>query len=120
MSHIAVANAYRILETANGTWQFPELRDTPPHLLGKMWHENNHMDSALNAAATENNFALLYGDFQNYVVVDRIGTRIELINNLVGSNQRPTGQRGVFVWYRVGGDSVVDGAFRMLDIPTAA
>jgi predicted phage gp36 major capsid-like protein len=31
-----------------------------------------------------------------------------------GTNHRPTGQRGLFRWFRCGGDVVVDNAFRML------
>jgi predicted phage gp36 major capsid-like protein len=34
--------------------------------------------------------------------------------NLFGANRRPTGQRGMFLWARVGSDSVVDNAFRLL------
>ena len=44
------------------------------------------MDGAINAAATANNYVLAYGDFRAaFVIVDRIGTQIELIPNLVGS-----------------------------------
>ena len=32
------------------------------------------MDGSINAAATANNYVMLYGDFQNFVIVDRIGT----------------------------------------------
>jgi predicted phage gp36 major capsid-like protein len=47
------------------------------------------------------------------VIVDRIGTTLELIPNLVGATRRPTGQRGALLWFRTGSDSVVDNAFRL-------
>jgi HK97 family phage major capsid protein len=118
MSHIAIANAYGQMETAAGARTFPELRDG--RLLNKPWHENPHMDGVINAAATENNYVLVYGDFSQYFIIDRIGTTIEIIPNLMGANYRPTGSRGAFLWLRTGGNVSTINAFRMLDIPTTA
>jgi HK97 family phage major capsid protein len=59
-SHIATMNVYRQFETTNGALQFPESRDNPSSLLGKGFYENSNMDSVLNAAATENNYADVY------------------------------------------------------------
>jgi predicted phage gp36 major capsid-like protein len=36
------------------------------------------------------------------------------------ADNRPSGQRGLYAWYRHGADSVDDNAFRVLSIPTAA
>ncbi|MFI7705222.1 phage major capsid protein [Nonomuraea sp. NPDC049480] len=119
MSHIAIANAYRQMETTNGALQFPELRENPPRLLGKPWHENSNMDGAINAAATANNYVVVYGDFANFVIVDRIGTTVEFLPDY-GANGRPTGQRHMFMTFRTGSDVVVNQAFRLLDIPTTA
>ncbi len=120
-SHIATANTYRQMETTNGALMFPELRQTPPMLLGKPWDENSNMDGAINAAATANNYVLIYGDVrQGFIIVDRIGSTIELIPNLVGANQRPTGQRGALLWFRTGSKVVVPAALRLLDVPTTA
>lgn len=38
----------------------------------------------------------------------------------MGSNQRPTGQRGFYAWFRTGGNVLDAAAFAMLSIPTAA
>ena len=41
--------------------------------------------------------------------------RSELVPHLFDvTNNRPTGQRGWFAWARVGADSIVDNAFRLL------
>jgi HK97 family phage major capsid protein len=78
------------------------------------------MDGAIDPAATADNFVLLYGDFQHFVIADRIGTTVEFIPQLFGANRRPTGQRGVLMWFRTGSDSVADNAFRVLNVATAA
>ncbi|WP_336819002.1 phage major capsid protein [Gordonia sp. MMO-8] len=57
---------------------------------------------------------ILFGDFSNYVIADRIGTTIEYIPNLFGSNGRPTGKRGWYAHFRVGADVVNTDAFRLL------
>ena len=119
--HIATANTFRQFETTNGALAFPELRETPPSLLGKGSFENSSMDGAVNAAATENNDVLVYGDVRaGFTIVDWVGARLELLPNLVGSNQRPTGQRGAFLWFCTGSKVVVPQALRLLDIPTTA
>jgi predicted phage gp36 major capsid-like protein len=49
------------------------------------------------------------------VVARRQGMALEPINQLMGTtNQRPTGQRGVFAWARVGATVDTANAFRML------
>lgn len=59
---------------------------------------------------------LLFGDFSNYVIADRVGTTLSYIPHLFGANGRPTGQSGWYAHFRVGADSVNDGAFRVLEI----
>lgn len=54
------------------------------------------------------------GDFSRFVIIDRIGLTIELIPHIVGTNHRPTGQRGLFAYWRVGSKVVDAGAFRAL------
>jgi HK97 family phage major capsid protein len=119
--HIATMNQYRQMETTNGALLFPELRQNPPYLLGKRFYENSNMDGAINAAATANNYVLIYGDVRSgYYIVDRIGTTLEFIPNMVGANNLPTGQRGAIMWARTGAEVVIAGALRLLDIPTTA
>lgn len=118
-AHIATMNTLRQFETTNGALKFPELANG--QLLNKPMNELSNMDGAINAAATANNYVLLYGDFMaGFVIVDRIGTTLELIPNLFGANGRPTGQRGAFLWFRTGSNVVIPQAFRMLDVPTTA
>ncbi len=120
-SHIATANTIRQFETSNGSHAFPELRESTPMLLGKPWNENSNMDGAINAAATESNYLLVYGDIARaFYIVDRIGTTIEFLQNVIGSNNRPTTQRGALMYFRTGSDVVNINAARVLDVPTTA
>jgi HK97 family phage major capsid protein len=69
------------------------------------------MDGALTGTA--NDYSLLSGDFNQYIITDRIGTTIELIPTLFGASLRPTGQRGFHMHWRTGGDVVIPDAFRL-------
>lgn len=118
-SHIAVGNQLRQFETSNGALFWPEMRSNPPALAGKPWHENSHMDSSVNAAATANNYLLVYGDWHHFIIVDQIGALFEIIPGL-GANRRPTAQRHGFLTFRTGSDVSMIQAFRLLDVPTTA
>lgn len=103
------------------------LRDgRPPLLLGHPTREASAMDGDLTTSGAVSNYVLILGDFRNYWIVDRVGFSVELIPHLfqqttAGTGQgRPTGQRGVFAFWRTGADSVNDRAFRLLDVASAA
>ncbi|PBA30567.1 phage major capsid protein [Mycobacterium intracellulare] len=120
-ANLTIINTLRQFETTNGALKFPELQANPPMLLGRQMHENSNMDGTINPAATENNYPLVYGDFASgMVIVDRIGSTLELVPHLFGANRRPTGQRGALLWFRTGSDVVNPNAFRLLSIPTTA
>lgn len=116
LANRAIYNDIRQFDTSGGAALWERLgADVPNQLLGRPAYEAEDMDGTITAAAT--NFVLIYGDFQNYVIADRIGMTVEFIPHLFHtSNNRPSGQRGWYAYYRVGADSVNDGAFRMLDV----
>lgn len=114
-------NRVRQFDTSGGGGFWTNLNaDRPPQLLGRDALEAEAMDATFDPSATADNFLLLFGDFQHYVIADRIGMTVEFIPHLFGANQRPTGQRGWYAYYRVGADSVHDGAFRVLNVATTA
>jgi HK97 family phage major capsid protein len=58
---------------------------------------------------------LVVGDWNNYVIARRTGMNVELVPHLFDvTNNRPTGQRGWFAYARIGGNSVNDLGFRLL------
>lgn len=55
------------------------------------------------------------GDFSNYLIAQRAGMTVELIQHLFSTTTNlPNGQRGWFAWARWGADSINDSAFRLL------
>ena len=116
LANRAIYNRVRNFDTQGGAQMWERIgADVPAQLLGRSTYESEDMDGVLNAGAE--NYFLVYGDFSNYVIADRIGMTVEFIPHLFGtSNGRPKGQRGWYAYYRVGADSVNDGAFRLLDV----
>ncbi|MGW7435706.1 phage major capsid protein [Streptomyces sp. NPDC054849] len=111
----AIYNLIRQFDTGGGAQMWERIgADVPAMLLGRNALESEDMDGTVTAAAE--NYLAVYGDWSNYVIADRVGVTVEFIPHLVGSNRRPTGQRGWYAYYRVGADSVNDGAFRMLNV----
>lgn len=86
--------------------------DVPERLLGRPVYEASSMDSAFTTGSN----ILLAGDFSQFVIYDRIGMTLEYIQNVVGANARPTGQRGWFATWRVGSDVTNADAFRVLKL----
>lgn len=114
LAHRAIYNKLRQLDTSGGNALWGQLAEgRKSELLGRPDYVAEAMDGTITALA--DNLCLLFGDFQNYVVADRLGTSISYIPHLFGENGRPTGQAGWHAWIRVGGDSVNDGAFRLLN-----
>lgn len=111
-ANLSIINLMSQMETTAGARLFPELSDG--RLLNRPIHELSDMDGTITALA--DNKVLLYGDFSNFVIADRIGSSVEFVQNVVGIDGRPTGQRGVMLWFRTGSDVVVDNAFRLLNV----
>jgi HK97 family phage major capsid protein len=107
-----ILNQLRQMETTNGALKFPGLQADPPTLLGRRAWELSTMDGTIDAGQT--NAIGIYGDFSNYVITQRVGSSVELIPQIFGSNRRPTGQRGVWLSARYGANSVNDAGFRLL------
>jgi len=117
-----IYNKIRAFDTSGGGGFWVNLGgDRPPELLGRMALEAEAMDGVITTTGAVSNYILIFGDFSNYVIADRIGMAVEFIPHLFHtSNNRPSGSRGWYAHYRVGADSVNDGAFRMLDVASAA
>jgi HK97 family phage major capsid protein len=118
----AIYNLVRQFDTSGGAGLWERIgAGMPPELLGYPAHEASAMDGTFDAAATANNYIMVLGDFSDYVIVDRVGLSVELVPHLFSTeNNRPNGQRGFYAWWRVGADSVNDGSFVLLDLPTTA
>lgn len=95
----------------------------PAEMLGHPTREASEMDPAkdIDASSTDTHRPLILGDFRWFWIVDRAGFAVELVPHLFATaNNLPSGQRGVFAWWRNGSDSVLDRAFRMQLVTTTA
>jgi len=87
---------------------------TPPNLIGYPVYEASAMDSTIVSGSNDD--IIILGDFRNYVIVDRMGIEMAYEPLVKGAQGRPTGEVGWVAFWRVGGESVNDDAFRMLRV----
>jgi len=82
-------------------------------LFSKQVYENPYFPDFTGTTGLENR--LVVGDFSNYVIARRAGMSVELVPMMFHTNNNlPSGQRGWFAWARIGGNSVNDIGFRLL------
>lgn len=120
MMSVDVNNQIRQLGTAN-TFHAATVdlkAEAADVLLGKQVYENAYLPDF--SLVTGVNNLLIVGDWSNYVIARQGGMSVELIPHLTqqataGSGVgMPTGQRGWFGYARIGGNSVNDLGFRLL------
>jgi HK97 family phage major capsid protein/HK97 family phage prohead protease len=111
MANHTIYNVIRQFAQADGHDLWERIGNGQPNqLLGRPALEASEM--LATHAATQR--FLLYGDFRQLLIVDRIGMNVELVPHILGANQRPTGQRGLLaVWWN-NSKVLVDNAFRVL------
>jgi HK97 family phage major capsid protein len=108
--NIAVLNQIAQFQIGTTQYAFPEIRQSPPRLLTKPVNEISNMSADMSTAASR---FLAYGDFQQFVIVDRVGSTLEILPGY-GANQRPTGQRHAFMYFRTGSDLVIPTAIQVI------
>ncbi len=111
VSNISYINKIRALDTAGGSSFWANLGDgTPERLLNTPIAESTTMTSA---TATGSQF-LLYGDFAQFYIVDRIGMSLMYEPMVKGTAGRPTGQAGWFAFWRASSGVSTTNAFKAL------
>jgi len=122
LANNSIYTLIRAFDTGGGGGFWANLNgDRPEQLLGRDIMEAEGMDGTITTSGAVSNFVLVFGDFENYVIADRIGMTVEFIPHLFHTTtNRPSGQRGWYAHTRMGADSVNDGGFVLLDVPSAA
>ena len=124
MADISTYNSIRQFDTSGGANMWEQMDAARPGvLLGRPAYEEPGLRGTadINVAATADNFILVFGDFSQYYIVDRVGMAVEVVPHLFATaNNRPSGQRGIYASWRTGADSVQDGAFRVMNVNTTA
>ena len=116
LNSVEINNKIRQLGTANVFHAYTEnlTAEWAGIFFNKGVYETPYMTD-LTTSAVHTNVAVV-GDFSNYVIARRAGMNVELVPQLFDvTNNRPTGQRGWFAYARIGGNSVNDLGFRLLN-----
>ena len=112
--NVAQINRTRQLDTAGGASFWTNLgKDQPEQLLGKGIYESSSQYSGL----TTTNKIMVFGDFAQFYIVDRVGVSIiyePLVTGTGASANLPTGQSGWFMYWRVSSAASTAQAFRTL------
>lgn len=114
LGETAIYDLIRQFDTNGGSNMWVQLAaDRPASLIGYPVAEISTMDSTVEDDAD----ILVFGDFSQFLIVDRIGMRMEVIPHLfaTGAN-RPSGQRGIFAYWYNNSKILVDNAFRLLRV----
>jgi HK97 family phage major capsid protein len=115
VASISAINRFRQLDSAGGSSYWTNLgQGQPERLLGGGIFESTTV-SAYTPSIGQ--LVAVYGDFQQYAIVDRIGMSVmyePMVKDV--TTGRPTGQGGWFAFWRVGADALVPGAFRTLKL----
>lgn len=116
MGSLQTANAIRQLGTANNYHAFTLdlTQGGPPTLLGRTFHENSSMDTTIVSGT--NDFVLLYGDYSQFVTVDRVGMVMQFQPVVTSGSKYPTGESAWHVYWRFGSGGLVQDAFRLLKV----
>jgi HK97 family phage major capsid protein len=110
---LQILNRIRQFDTVGSSaaiWVDSLQDDVSSRLLGKPVYEGSEFPDTPATAAK----FLVFGDFSRYLIVDRIGLSVEVIPHLMGANRRPTGQRGLYAYWRNGAKVLDANAFRAL------
>lgn len=105
----------RQFDTGGGASLWTQLRfGDPADLIGYPAYEWSDYSSAVT---TPTRTVATIGDFNQFMIVDRVGMSVELIPHMFHtSNNLPSGQRGLFAFWRNTSDVTVAAAFRHVRI----
>lgn len=114
------AMAVQALGTAVSATFTGDLTQPPVmQVLGKTVHQCDEAPSTQTTTVRDNE--IVFGDFNNYIIVDRVGATIEFIPHLFNTaNNLPDGRRGFYLHFRSGAEPGTTNAFRLLQDKTSA
>jgi HK97 family phage major capsid protein len=112
LAHKGIYNKIRQFDSAGGAQLWAQIGEGRPNqLLSYTAAYASAMDSTL----TTGKKILLYGDFSQFLIVDRIGMTFELVPHLFDqATARPTGQRGIYAVWMNNSKILVNSAFKLL------
>jgi HK97 family phage major capsid protein len=113
IANVAILDRIRQFDTVGSqtaVWADGLQIGTPARLLGFPVYEASEITGTITNATK----IALFGDFSRYLILDRVGLTIEVLPHLLGANRRPTGERGLYAYWRNGAKVLDANAFRAL------
>ena len=119
VANITNINKVRSLDQYGGSsWWANFGQAVPEQLLGKPIYESTSITSstAVGTAAVTGNAVLVFGAWENFIIVDRIGASMLYMPMLTSTAAAgvPDGRSGWFYFWRVGSDVATSSAFAWL------
>jgi HK97 family phage major capsid protein len=123
LGNIVQLNKVRALDQyGGGSFWANFTSDTPASLLGQPIFEASDLSSTTtgtSAASGTGSATLLYGDFNQFIIADRVGVSMlydPLIKGTGANAQLPQGQAGWYMFWRTSSAVATTAAFRYLTI----
>lgn len=115
LAHRAMYTEAERLDRAAGGGSIyrPLAAGEPATLLGYPRHNSSEMESDFTTAT---NRIGIFGDFNQFLIADKVGLTVELIPHMVNGDGNPTGERGLFAYWRNSSKVLIDSAFRVLTV----
>jgi HK97 family phage major capsid protein len=113
LANVAVLDRFRQFDTvgsATAVWQNGLQAGLPDALLGYPVFEASDISGTITNAVKH----VVFGDFSRYLIIDRVGMTVEVLPHMLGTNRLPTGQRGLYTYWRNGAKVLDANAFRAL------
>jgi HK97 family phage major capsid protein len=113
IANVAILDRFRQMDTVGSqtaVWADSLRDDMPDRLLGKPVYEASEITGTITNATK----IALFGNFRRFKIVDRVGLTVDVIPHLFGANRRPTGERGLYAYWRNGSKVTDANAFRAL------
>lgn len=113
LANVAILDRFRQFDTVGSSaaiWQDSLQDDLPSRLLGRPVYEASDISGTITNAVK----MAIFGNFSRYKIVDRVGLTVDVIPHLFGANRRPTGERGIYAYWRNGAKVTDANAFRAL------
>ncbi len=119
LAHRGMYNRVRQFDTSGGSALWMRIGEgimngsggnTNAQLLGYPAYQSSAYTNALTAGTK----LITFGDFNQFLIVDRIGLNVEIVPHLMGASRRPIGARGLYAYWRNTSDVLVAGAFKTL------
>ncbi len=104
----------RQLDTSGGASLWVQLQfGEPANLVGRPAYEWTEYSSSVTTGGAS---VLTFGDFNEFTIVDRVGLNVEPIPHLMAGGTLPTGERGLYAYWRNTSDVRTAAAFKTLTI----